>query len=269
MSKICFIGSGNMAEAIIKGILNAKVFASDDIIASDTNEQRIEYIQSKYMIRTTKNEPYIINKADIIVLAVKPQSLPAMMKDLSSYFRQDALIISILAGTTIKTIEKYFSGKSRIARIMPNLGAFVGKSVSALCFNEHILKKDKTTVETIFQSIGYTHFCEEKDMDAVTAISGSGPAYLFHFMEIFVESAIKLGMTKDQAFSFCLETIEGALKLISLKTESPKALREKVTSKGGTTEAALNYLDSKNFAQILKSAITKAYDRSKALGEEC
>jgi len=269
MSKICFIGSGNMAEAIIKGILNSNVFTKDNIIASDTSRERIEYIQSKYLIKTIQNDHNIIKEADIIVLAIKPQMLQTVMNDLSSSFSPNALIISILAGTTIETLERNFSDKMRIARIMPNLGAFTGKSVSALSFNKYISDSDKKIIETIFKSIGYTHFCEEKDMDAVTAISGSGPAYLFYFMEIFAASAVKLGMTEKQAFSFCLETIEGAFNLISLQTESPTVLKERVTSKGGTTEAALNYLTDHKFAEIFQNAIIKAYERSKELGAKC
>jgi len=272
MSKICFIGSGNMAEAIIGGILDANLFLKDDIIASDINLPRLNHIRESFEIQTCMNEPGVIREADIVILSIKPQTLTEVMNALSPFISSDALIISILAGVSMKTIETHFpdaSAKPRIARIMPNLGAFIRKSVSAICFNDHIRDSDKSMVKSIFSSIGTVHVCREKDMDLVTAVSGSGPAYLFFFIEAFVEAAHSLGMTQEQALAFCLETLDGASELLLKKTDSPAKLREKVTSKGGTTEAAIRSLEKHQFKAIMKTAVEAARNRSLELGKLC
>lgn len=270
MSKICFIGCGNMAEAILKGIIEANLFSKADVLASDVNRERLSYIGLKFGVKTCLNDVSLIAQSDIIILSVKPQSLNDMMTVMKPVFKEKTLIISILAGVTIQNIEKYFADeKHKIVRVMPNMGAFVKKSVSAISVNSFIEEQDKKIVGQIFSSIGYIHTCKEKDIDLITAVSGSGPAYIFYFMEMFIKAAVNQGMQEEDAFSYCLETLDGAFNLIALKKLTPSQLREKVTSKKGTTEAAINVMVDQNLELIIQNAVKAAHERSIELGKQC
>lgn len=269
MSKICFVGAGNMAEAIIGGILDSKLFSKDDITAIDISEERLKYIYEKFFVKTVLNTFSSLKKAEIVILSVKPQSLTSITEELKNNLNEKAMVISILAGVKIKKIEELLnsSQKNPLVRVMPNLGAFVRKSVSALTFNDYVSDNNKKIAKQIFSSIGYVHEVLENDIDKITAVSGSGPAYIFYFMEAFMEGAEKLEVSSGNAEDLCLETLEGAFELLKIKKDSAKLLREKVTSKGGTTEAAIKTLNDNNFKSIVINALKAAFNRAKELGE--
>lgn len=271
MSKICFVGSGNMAEAIIDGILDAKIYKPDEVIGSDVNRERLSYINLKFGIKTSLNKAEDLGMADIIVLSVKPQCIAEVMKDLSRSFKPDALIISILAGVSIGKLEaqlkEYTSGTPKIARVMPNMGAFVREAVSAICFSGNVSEEDRESAKKIFSSIGHVHLCDEEEINLITALSGSGPAYVFYFVEALTEAATRLGMERAKALDFCLETFQGAVKLLALRKSEPSELREKVTSKGGTTEAAIKVFESRKLKGLFQEALKAAFDRAIELGK--
>ncbi|MBN2145726.1 MAG: pyrroline-5-carboxylate reductase [Candidatus Aureabacteria bacterium] len=269
MNQICFIGSGNMAEAMIGGILHAGLFKKDDILASDVSRERLSCLHLKWEIKTTLNKKEDIGSSDIIVLSVKPQKIRDVMDELSSCFKPGALIISILAGVRLEKIEEHLpkNPPHPIARVMPNMNAMVRKSVSAVCYNSCVTGETRQMVEKILSTIGHVHLCEEEQMDAVTAVSGSGPAYLFYFLEIFTEAARELGFSEKESSEFCMETCLGAMELLDKSRLLPAQLREKVTSKSGTTEAALSYLQEKDFRKIFIEAVKAAHRRAEELGK--
>ena len=271
MSKIGFIGSGNMAEAILGGILNAGVFKKEDILACDVNRERLSYISLRFSVKTSLNKASDLKSCDILVLSVKPQSLSEVIKELGGALKKETLFISILAGVSTHKIESLLQSSGfenqKIIRVMPNLGALVNKSVSALYSNQFVTPEESDMAEKIFQSIGYTHWMPEDQMNLVTAVSGSGPAYVFYFMEAFSEAAEKLGMPAQTANQFCLETLEGALELLKVKKLPAQELRAKVTSKGGTTEAAIQILEQQKVKEIFFNALTAAKNRAAELGQ--
>ena len=271
MSKIGFIGSGNMAEAILGGILNAGVFKKEEIIACDVNRERLSYINLKFSVKTSLNKNSDIKDCDILVLSIKPQSLSEVITELSQIFKKETLIISILAGVSTGKIEKLIQScgieSPKVVRVMPNLGALVNTSVSALYHNKSVSADEAQMAEKIFKSIGYTHWVPEDQMNLVTAVSGSGPAYVFYFMEAFAEAAEKLGMSPQNASQFCLETLEGALKLLKSQGIPAHELRAKVTSKAGTTEAALKVMEQHKIKEIFLDALSAANNRAAELGQ--
>jgi len=228
----------------------------------------MEQLKDRYGILTTQNEIKDLQKADILFLSVKPQSLSQVMEKIANQLSPQTLLISILAGIPLNRIEDYFSKPAPIVRVMPNMGALVRKSVSAVCFNEQVGEKDREWTQKIFQCIGSVYTVSEKELDAVTAISGSGPAYVFYFLENFVEAAKNLGFDEQKAQKFCLETLNGANDLLLHSKDSASDLRKKVTSKGGTTEAALKVFQDENFSNLFIKAVQAAFERSKELGEQ-
>ncbi len=273
MTRIAFVGSGNMAEAIIGGILDAGLFKKEEILASDISLEKLSALRSLWGIRTTQNDPKAISTAPVVVLSVKPQNLEELMTHLGGAFQKDALLISILAGVSLKKIEAHLQKQNRsdvssfpMARVMPNLGAFVRKAVSALSFNAFVSEAQKDLVSKIFGSIGWTQVCDESLMDSVTAVSGSGPAYVFYFMEAFIEAAKTLGFSETQATDFCYQTLSGAEALLLQRQNTPQELRAKVTSKGGTTEAAIRSLEAHHFKALFEQALRSAKNRAVELG---
>lgn len=252
---IAFIGAGNMAEALIRGLLAAKTVAPHQIIAHDIRADRLEFLAGKFGIRTGAAE------ADIIVVAVKPQQ----MSDALAQVKGEHLVISIAAGITTARIEKEIGGKPRVVRAMPNTPALVGAGATALCKGKHATDEDLATAESILGAVGTTLRVEEKLMDAVTALSGSGPAYIFLVTEAMIQAGMKAGLSKELARKLTIQTVYGAGKLLVESGESPESLRRKVTSPGGTTEAALKVMDEKKLVEIFVEAIRAAARRSQEL----
>jgi pyrroline-5-carboxylate reductase len=270
MIRIAFIGSGNMAEAIIGGVLDAGLFKKEEILASDINVERLSALQSKWGVQTTQNDAAQLAKAPVLVFSVKPQNLEAMIACLGASFQKETLLISILAGVSFKKMEALLHHHCSLSsfpmvRVMPNLGAFARKSVTAICFNDFVSEAHKELVTKIFESVGWTHLCDESFMNAVTAVSGSGPAYVFYFMEAFIEGAKHLGFSDTQAIDFCYETLCGAYALLLQRENTPQELRAKVTSPGGTTEAAIRSLESNHFKSLFIKALQAAKNRAMEL----
>ncbi len=261
MGTIGFIGSGNMAEALIKGIISANIFISD------IRPQRLKQLAKKYKVKPVKNNPELVSKADSVVLSIKPQSMADALKSIKNAIRGKKLVISIAAGVKTSRIASVL-GNVAIVRAMPNTPALIGEGASALFANakaKPMLKKAKA----VFAAVGKVVVVGNEGLiDAVTAVSGSGPAYYFLLMEEMIKAAGKLGLANDIAKDLVLQTAKGA-GMLAIEAdengESPSQLRQKVTSPGGTTEAALKILAKGKFGTLVASAIKKARDRSRQL----
>ncbi|MFC1676040.1 pyrroline-5-carboxylate reductase [Planctomycetota bacterium] len=268
MQAIGFVGGGNMAEAIIKGMISAGLCKGGNIYVSDIRPERLDYLSKNYDVNTTTDNSELADKVGIIVLSVKPQTMVQALESIKTTVK-DQLIISIAAGVTVANIADVL-GDVGIVRVMPNTPALIGEGASALFANDRakgMLKK----AEAIFSAVGKAVTVDDEALiDAVTAVSGSGPAYFFLLIEKMVEAAVELGLPVDIAKELVLQTAKGAGLLAveaDSKGESPGQLRQKVTSPGGTTEAALKVFAEGKFDNLVKAAIQTACKRSKELSK--
>jgi len=264
MDTIGFLGSGNMAEALIKAILTANLYKPQSIFISDIKTQRTELLAQKYDVIPAANNAQLAGKVNILVLSIKPQDMTAALESIKDTIKQDCLIISIAAGIEISAITQIL-GDRPIVRVMPNTPALIGEAASALFANpkaKPMLKK----AQAIFQAAGKTVILDREDLlHAVTAISGSGPAYYFLLMEEMINKATHLGLSAELAQTLVLQTAKGAALLAQQATQTGQTitqLRQKVTSPGGTTEAALKVLTKNKFSTLIADAINAAHHRS-------
>ena len=260
--KITFIGAGNMSEAIISGILRKGVFKAPDITVSDPLLERRNHMEVTYHVQGRDNNIDSVAEADVVILAVKPQVFPSIWDNLKQSV-SNKLIISIMAGITSETIA--FGTDLRVIRVMPNTPSLVGRGASGIAMGQFASEDDMNTAEKIMQSVGISVRVEENQLHAVTALSGSGPAYVFYFMEAMIEKAIDLGLDEDTARLLCVETFGGSADLLANSEDSPEALRNRVTSKGGTTAAAVQVFEENNMKQTILDAMKSANDRSQSL----
>ncbi len=264
--KIGFIGCGNMGGAILEGLLKNRITKSSQIFVFDPYPKTLSRIRRQFHVRVCSSNQEVIQKSQIVILAIKPQELHGLANAFK-LARAGQTVITILAGTPIQKIKKLIRSNVLIARAMPNLGAKVGASMTAVTGNAHAVRK----VETIFSGCGEVIRVSEKYMDLVTAVSGSGPAYFFLFMEILETFAKKYGISKKDARLLAVQTALGASKLADNdKNQSLKMLRQRVTSKGGTTEAALTskfvrVSFEKLVPMIFENALKHAIKRAKEL----
>ncbi len=267
MNTIGFVGSGNMAEALIKGIIKAKVYKSESIFITDIKAERLNFVAQKYNVVPLGSNAELAAKVDIIVLSVKPQNMTEALQSIKDAIKPDVLIISIAAGIKVSRIAGAL-GDIAIVRVMPNTPALISEGASALFAN----KKAKPMLDKarlIFSSVGKAVIVEDENLiDAVTAVSGSGPAYYFLLMEEMIKAAVELGLPENVAKDLVLQTAKGA-GLLAVEAdksgEAPAELRRKVTSPGGTTEAALKIFAEGKFGPLVQAALKRACERSKEL----
>jgi len=275
--KIGFIGAGNMGEAIIGALIQAGIFSSSMIYASDASKERLDMMKKTYGINVTDDNIRLFSESNIVILAVKPQQmnqvLSAIASDKDYQIKEHKLIISIAAGIPIKKIENLLysplENHSRenlpIVRVMPNTPALVLAGMSGMSPNSYANPNDIQMTHTILKSMGKVLEFKEDDLDAVTALSGSGPAYVFYLIESMIEAGIKVGLKPDEASVLTIATLEGAVKLIKERNEPAQELRRKVTSPGGTTEAAIKVMEKNSVKQSIIDAIEAATLRSREL----
>lgn len=259
---IGFIGGGNMAEAMIKGMLGSNI---KDIIVSEPRQERCDYLSRTYGVKTIYDNRKLVKESNIIILAVKPQNMEEVLNDIKDIVTEDKLIISIAAGITLSYLTSKLN-KPKIIRVMPNTPALVQEGMSVLSMQECINDKDMETVRSIFMSIGKVIVLPEKYMDAVTALSGSGPGFLAYFLESMIEGGIKVGLEKSVSNELAIQTFIGTAKLLETGLQ-PAKLREMVTSPAGTTAEGLKVCEEKNLKDIIISVIEAAERRSKELGK--
>lgn len=269
METIGFVGSGNMAEALIKGIISEKVCRPEDILISDVRAERLDFLKNEYGVRAVQGNAELAGRVDILVLSIKPQNMTEALQSIKDSVGAGALVISIAAGIKVAKITAEL-GDRPIVRVMPNTPALIGEGASALFANDKA-KPRLEQAKAIFSAVGQVVVVESEELiDAVTAASGSGPAYYFLLTEEIIKSAAKLGLPEDTAKKLVLQTAKGAALLAAeadKKGEGPAQLRQKVTSPGGTTEAALKVLQEGKFASLIEAALKKACQRSRELSK--
>ena len=263
---IGFIGAGNMAGSIIRGLIGAGK-NPESIFVSDIDDQKLQSITAETSVNSTatKKMPSLV---DVLILAIKPQVMKSVCQELTDV-EAVQLVISIAAGIKITQMEQWLSSEVAIVRCMPNTPALVGEGATGLFANKLVSGYQKTIAQSIMGSVGLTSWMQsERDMDTVTAVSGSGPAYFFLLIEAMQEVAQELGLKKDVAENLICQTAIGASKLIQESNDSSLILRKKVTSPGGTTERAISVFESGNIRGLVRDALIAARDRSIELSED-
>ncbi len=261
--KIGLIGGGNMAEAMIKGMTS---HGMKDILVSEPRAGRRQHLKQNFGIETKELNKEVVSSCNIIILAIKPQNMETVLDEISAIITEDKTVVSIAAGVPLAYLSSRLKTK-KVVRVMPNTPALIQEGMSVMSLCECFSDRDISTVREIFMSIGKVVTLPEKYMDAVTAISGSGPAFLAFFIESLVEGGIRMGLNKDDALGLAVQTAIGTSKLLDTGM-SPSALRDMVTSPGGTTEAGLNVFDKKGLKDTIIAAIDAAVKRAKKLGDK-
>jgi len=266
--EIAVVGAGNAAEGIVHAIVRNTLLFADRIIASDPNESRRKLFAERFNVTVTEDNSAAVQGSDIVILAVKPQQFSTVCNDFASLIREDQLIVSIMAGVCTSTIEKLFEPKKmRVVRAMPNLPIHVGAGMAAVCTGAHAQPLDLLRARRIFEAGGRCIVVEnESQMDAVTAVSGSGPAYFYYFVEALTAAAEKIGLPKPEADLLAKQTCLGAARMMIESGEPASELRRKVTSPGGTTQAAIESMTSGEVFDRIGTAIACAWQRSQELG---
>ncbi|MEA2012837.1 MAG: pyrroline-5-carboxylate reductase [Verrucomicrobiota bacterium] len=263
--KIVFIGAGKMATALAKGIIDNNIADANSLIASDVSSDAAKEFTKKTGAKCIDDNTLAVKHADIIILAVKPQYAEEATKSIEASCNEK-LIISIAAGLKINKLSKWF-GADKIIRVMPNTPAMIGCGASAFAVSEKVSEENKKDAFRILSSVGIVKEMSESQLDAVTGLSGSGPAYIFEMIQAMTEGAVKMGLSEEDALDLTVQTVTGAAKMVNLKMGSPEELRIAVTSPGGTTAEGLKVMRDKRFREIIAEVIEKATLRSIELGK--
>ena len=266
LDSIGFIGTGNMATALIKGILEGGIFDKSRIYGSDKDQEKLKKISKELGIGVYSSNISLAQISSIVVLSVKPQSIKEVLEEVKDYVGGDKLIVSIAAGVPIAFIRSFLGRKVPIVRVMPNTPALIRRGISGIATDKKLSDEIMDMIFKIFSAVGEAIVVEERMMDAITAISGSGPGYVFRFMECMVEGAIQMGFEEEVARRLVVNTFLGASELARISQESLSSLREKVTSPGGTTEAALKIFEQRGLKTIILDALKAAKNRGEEIG---
>lgn len=265
--KIGFIGSGNMAEALISGLVISEATKPENIICSDVREEPLLEIKKKYGVCTTVDNLEVVRLSEIIIYATKPQILAAVLKETSDALDKTKLVISIAAGVPLAAIAAGVGKELRLIRVMPNICAFVKESATAIAAGEYVDKGDIELARAIFDSVGKTVFIKENIlMDAFTGLSGSGPAYIFMVIEAMADAGVKMGLSRKDSLLLSTQTVLGAAKLLLDSNEHPGYLKDLVTSPGGTAIAGIHTLEQGGLRTTIINAVEAATNRSTELG---
>ncbi len=266
--KIAIIGTGNMGEALASGLVSSQKSSPDHIICTDVRKDSLGSIKDKYGVKTTTNNTDAIKESEIIIYAVKPQILASVLKETASFLDMSKLVISIAAGVPLVAIESCVNKKLRLVRVMPNIAAFVKEGATAIAAGKHTHKDDIKLAKAIFDSVGESVFIEENIlMDAITGLSGSGPAYIFLIVDALADAGVKMGLSRKDALFLSSQTVLGSAKLLLETKEHPGQLKDRVTSPGGTAIAGIHTLEKGGLRTTLINAVEAATTRSKELGK--
>ena len=262
--RLGFIGAGNMAQAIIGGVLKAGLVPAEEITASDALAETAEKVQKKFGIRTTTENKEAAG-ADIVFLAVKPAFCEGAIRSIKEELGEDQVIVSIVAGRTLQWLQEMLGAEKKIIRTMPNTPALVGEGITAVCPNENVDAAELTTVLEILNSFGKAEVITENLMDAVVAVSGSSPAYVFIMIEAMADAAVAEGMPRAQAYQFAAQSVLGSAKMVLETGKHPAELKDMVCSPAGTTIDAVKLLEEKGFRSALMGAMHACAEKSRNL----
>jgi len=266
--KIAFLGTGNMAEALVKGLLRSGVASKEEIVCAEPRAARRDEIAARYGVKVTADNRAATEEATIILLSVKPQTMDALLEEIAPAIDHRKLVVSIAAGIPISGIARKLGGGVRIVRTMPNTPALVGAGATALARGAHATDEDLEEAKRLFEAVGIAHVVEEHHLDAVTGLSGSGPAYVFIAIEALADGGVKMGLARPVALALAAQTVLGAAKLLIETGEHPGRLKDQVTSPGGTAIAGIHALEVEGLRAALIAAVEAATKRSHELGEK-
>jgi pyrroline-5-carboxylate reductase len=265
--KIGVVGAGKIGSAIARGIIGAGLVARDQVIASDISDVLRESIASELGIKVTSDNNQLCHDVDVVILAVKPQILDAVTKEMAKSLGKGKLLVSVAAGVPLGRIEANLSSGARVVRVMPNIPCVVGAGAAGYAGGAHATGQDLEIVGSILNSFGIGLAVDEKYLDAVTGLSGSGPAYVFLFIEALADGGVQVGLARDVALKLALQTVYGAARMALESGKHLGELKDEVTSPGGTTIAGLYALEQKGFKGAVMDAIVSATKRSQELGK--
>jgi pyrroline-5-carboxylate reductase len=264
---IAILGIGNMGSALMKGIINAKLTPPKKIIAYDIDLPRLQAIAAEWKIRIAADLSAAAEISEILLLCVKPQTLASVLQTIKPVIRPDHLVISIVAGVRIEFIQQMLGTKLGIVRAMPNIAATVDEGAAALAYGEHVSAEQQEIAKSIFEAVGDAVVVSEDQLDAVTGLSGSGPAYIYMVIEALIDGGVKMGLSRDIATKLAIQTVLGSAKLAKTSRLHPAILRDQVTTPGGTTINAIHELESHGLRAMLINAVVTATERSKELSK--
>lgn len=263
--KVGFIGCGNMAGAMIEGMIRAKVKEPSLIYASNRSGKKLVEIKERLGINVNQDNRYIAQNADILFISVKPHIYPAVLEEIRDLIDEKKIVISIAPGLSLKYFKEVLGEKTKTVRTVPNTPALVGAGITAVCPGENITEEDLETVMLLLKSFGEAELVEERLFDAVTAVSGSSPAYVFMFMEAMADAAVSLGMPRDQAYRFSENTVKGSACLALETGRHPGELKDMVCSPGGTTIEAVRELELRGMRSAVIEAMKKCAEKSNSM----
>jgi pyrroline-5-carboxylate reductase len=263
--KIGFIGAGKMAQAMIEGIIKSQLIPKENVMASANSEKTIEIIKKTYGILTTLNNREIAGYADILILAVKPELYVNVIKEIKNEIKPSAIIITIAAGISLMDIEQSFGFQVKAVRTMPNTPSLVGEGMSAICANIYLDESEISEVERLFHTFSKTERLDEKLMDAVPAISGSSPAYVYMLIEAMADGGVRQGIPRDQAYRLAAQAVLGAAKMVLDTGKHPGELKDNVCTPGGATIEAVVTLEEKQFRGSITAAMESCTNKVKSL----
>lgn len=265
--KIGFIGAGNMASAMIGGIVKSKLVDAKNIIASDLNEISLENIKNKCGINVTKDSKEVVKNSDIVIVAVKPNVYDIVLNEVKELIDSKKIIVTIAAGKTINSVENVIGKDKKIIRTMPNTPALVNEGMSAICKNQNITDEELDIIKGIFSSFGKAEVVSEYLIDAVIGASGSSPAYVFMFIEAMADAVVAAGMPRSQAYTFVSQAVMGSAKMVLETGKHPGELKDMVCSPGGTTIEAVKTLEAEGFRNSVIKAIDDCIKKSKEMSK--
>jgi len=266
--KIGFIGSGKMAQAMMNGIIQSKLVNPEDIIASAKTEETLDYVKRNFEVNVTLDNNVVAQEADYLFLAVKPYYYSTVIEEIREYISEHTVVITIAAGVTIQSIEESFRRDVKVVRSMPNTPSLVGEGMTAYCINHHLSEEEAKYVHEIFASFGSVELVNESLMDAVPAISGSSPAYVYMFIEALADGGVKQGFTRKQAYTFAAQAVLGAAKMVLETGTHPAELKDNVCTPGGTTIAAVAELERNHFRAAILEAMESCTKKSVELANK-
>ena len=261
--KLGFIGTGNMASAIMGGIIKNQIIPANDIIGADVMEAGRERVKEQFGIQVTADNHEVVNSSDIVILSVKPQFYAEVIAEIKDDVREDQIIITIAPGKTLAWLKEQFGKNVKIVRTMPNTPALVGEGMTAACPNEYMTKEEITYVLTLLESFGRVEIIPERLMDTVVSVSGSSPAYVFMFIEAMADAAVSGGMPRAQAYQFAAQAVLGSAKMVLETGKHPGELKDMVCSPAGTTIEAVRVLEEKGFRSAVIEAMNTCEEISK------
>jgi pyrroline-5-carboxylate reductase len=265
--RIGFIGSGNMGTALVRGLISSGTSSADRVICSDIKETKTQALHERFGVETTSDNCRVARESDIVIYAIKPQIMARILRETAPCLDMSKVVVSIAAGVPLAAIQSCLKKDLRLIRVMPNVGSAVMESATGITAGDHAQNGDLELVVDIFESVGKTVVVDEYLMDAITGLSGSGPAYIFLIVDALADAGVKVGLSREDALYLSAQTLLGSAKLLMETQEHPSRLKDSVTSPGGTAIAGLHTLEEGGLRTTLINAVESATKRARELGE--